>query len=179
VKHYNKGHFLTTLFNIDVGGRKTRVLPRDVQVDPVMDYVTHVDFMRIAEGAEIRVAIPVVFHNHDKSPGLKRGGVLNIVRHEVELYVNADAIPDHIDVNLEGLEIGASVHISHIKLPEGTRPVIRDRDFTVATIAGAVEEKAEVAAGAEGEAVAAEAAAAAAPAAEAKGKDEKKEEKKK
>lgn len=142
-KHYQTGRFLTTLFTIDVDGKKTQVIPRDVQVDPVRDFLTHVDFQRVVKGSQIRVAIPVRFHNQDKSPGIKRGGVLNVVRHEVDLYCPAEAIPDHIVVDLEGLEIGASVHISHVKLPAGTSPVIKSRDFTVATIAGAIAEKVE------------------------------------
>ena len=190
VKYYGKGHFLTTLVNLDVSGRKTQVIPRDVQVDPVRDFVIHVDFLRVSANSTIRVGIPVAFRNHDKSPGLKRGGVLNVVRHEVELYCRADGIPETIEVDLEGLDIGASVHISHIKLPPNTRPVIQDRDFTVATIAGAQAEEVEAAPGAvegalaEGAEAGAEGAAAAAPAdaKEAKGKDEKgggKDEKKK
>ncbi|MEZ5926527.1 MAG: 50S ribosomal protein L25/general stress protein Ctc [Hyphomicrobiaceae bacterium] len=161
-KPYQTGHFFQTLLNIELDGKNTRVLPRDVQVDPVMDTLTHIDFLRVPAGAEIRVAVPVEFRNQDKSPGLKRGGVLNIVRHEVELYVPAEAIPENIVVDLEGLDIGASIHISHVKLPDAVRPVIRSRDFTLATIAGAMQEKAEVAA--EGAAPAeGEAAAAAAP----------------
>ena len=167
-KVYQTGHFFQNLLNIDLDGKKTRVIPRDVQVDPVMDTLVHVDFFRVSKGAEIRVAIPVEFMNQDKSPGIKRGGVLNIVRHEVELYVSAEDIPDKIVVNLDGLEIGASVHVSHVKLPAGTRPVIR-RDFTIATIAGAMQERvetpAEGAAPAEGEAAAAGAATPAAGAA--------------
>ena len=175
-QHYKNGRFLATVFNLDVGGVKQQVLPRDVQLDPVKDFIIHVDFQRIAKDAVIRVAIPVNFHNHEKSPGLKRGGVLNIVRYEIELFVPADAIPDHLDVDLTGLEIGDSVHISAIKLPPNTKPAITDRDFTVATIAGAKAEEAEVkpevAAAAEGEAAAEGAAAGAKGAAPAK--DEKK-----
>ncbi len=145
--------------NLDVDGKTTRVLPRDVQVDPVMDTLTHIDFLRVSPGAQIRVAIPVEFTNHEKSPGLKRGGVLNIVRHEVELMVPAETIPEKLVIDLDGLDIGASIHISHVKLPEGTRPVIRSRDFTIATVAGAMQEKAETtadgAAPAEGDAAAA------------------------
>ena len=178
-KHYKGGRFLATVFQLDVGGARQQVIPRDVQLDPVKDFVIHVDFQRIAKDATIRVGIPVHFINHEKSPGLKRGGVLYVVRHEVELFCPADAIPDHLEVNLEGLEIGSSVHISAIKLPANTRPTITDRDFTVATIAGAKAEEAEVkpeAAG-EGEAAAAGADGAAAEGgakAAAPAKDEKK-----
>lgn len=140
-QHYQSGRFLSTVFQIDLAGAKQQVIPRDVQVDPVRDFLTHVDFQRVAKGAVIRVGIPVSFVNQDKSPGLKRGGVLNVVRYEVELLCPADAIPEKLVVDLEGLEIGASVHISQIKLPANTKPVIQDRDFTVATIAGAVAEE--------------------------------------
>ncbi len=107
-----------------------------MQLDPVKDWPIHVDFQRVGTGARIRVNVPVRFINEGLSPGLKRGGVLNIVRHEVEVTCPADAIPDYFEFNLEGLEIGRSVHISAIKLPEGVRPTILNRDFTVATVAG-------------------------------------------
>ncbi len=129
------GGFLTTVATIDVGGEKIRVLPRDYQVDPVRDQLIHIDFLRITAGDTIAVEVPVHFLNEAASPGLKRGGVLNIVRHEVELECPADAIPASIEVDLTGLDIGDSVHISAVKLPEGVTPTIRDRDFTVATIA--------------------------------------------
>lgn len=136
----NRGNFLSTVFDIDMDGTKTRVIPRDLQVDPVRDFPLHVDFLRIAKGAKIAVDVAVHFLNDEASPGLKRGGVLNIVRHEVELSCPADAIPDAIEVDLTGLEIGDSIHISDIKLPEGSEPTITDRDFTVATIAGRAAE---------------------------------------
>ena len=129
------GGFLTTVATIDVGGDKIRVLPRDYQVDPVRDQLIHIDFLRITAGDTIAVEVPVHFLNEAASPGLKRGGVLNIVRHQVELECPADAIPANIEVDLTGLEIGDSVHISSVKLPEGVTPTIRDRDFTIATIA--------------------------------------------
>lgn len=129
------GHFLTTVFDIDVGGRTVRAIPRDYQLDPVKDFPIHVDFLRIAEGQTVTVEVPVHFINQEDSPGLKRGGTLNIVRHTVELTVPADAIPDSVDADLAGLDINASLHISSVKLPEGARPTIADRDFTIATIA--------------------------------------------
>ena len=104
----------------------------------------HVDFLRIGKDTEVNVDVPVHFINEDKSPGIKRGGVLNIVRHEVEFHCPANAIPDFITVDLEGTDIGDSIHISAVKLPEGIRPVIGDRDFTVATIAGSSAMKPEV-----------------------------------
>lgn len=129
------GGFMQTVFDIDVEGKVERVIPRDFQVEPVRDFLTHIDFLRVGEGAEVSVEIPVHFINHEQSPGLKRGGVLNIVRHEIELYVPADRIPEFLEADLSGLDINDSLHISAVKLPEGARPVIGDRDFTVATIA--------------------------------------------
>lgn len=174
-----KGKFLSTVFNLDIDGSKVRVIPREVQVDPVKDRPIHVDFQRVGPGASIRVNVPVRFINDALSPGLKRGGVLNIVRHHVEVMAPADAIPEVFDFSLEGLEIGRSVHISAIQMPKGVRPTIQNRDFTVATIAGhrADEETptgASAAAGATAEA-GGDAAAAAAPAggAAAAGKDAK------
>ena len=166
-----KGKFLSTLFVLDVDGQKTRVIPREVQLDPVKDFPIHVDFQRVSSTSRIRVAVPVRFINDAASPGLKRGGVLNIVRHDVEVMCPPDAIPAAFEFDLTGLEIGRSIHISATHMPEGVRPVINNRDFTVATIAGAKadEEKqaaADAAAAAEGAAAAA--AATAAPAAGAK-----------
>jgi large subunit ribosomal protein L25 len=131
----NTGTFMTTLCSIDVDGAKTRVLARDVQFDPVKDFPIHVDFLRLGKDARIAVDIRVHFLNEEASPGIKRGGVLNVVRHEVELVCPADAIPDFIEADLTGYDIGDSLHISAITLPEGVTPAITDRDFTVATIA--------------------------------------------
>jgi large subunit ribosomal protein L25 len=131
-----RGRFLSTIIDLDMDGGKTRVIPRAVQVDPVNDKLVHVDFQRVGPGARIRVNVPVRFINEGLSPGLKRGGVLNIVRHEIEVTCPADAIPGHFEFNLEGLEIGRSIHISAIQLPEGVKPTIINRDFTVATVAG-------------------------------------------
>ncbi|MCX5515630.1 50S ribosomal protein L25 [Kaistia algarum] len=128
------GGFLTTVATIDVDGEKIRVIPRDYSLHPVTDQPVHVDFLRVSAGSTIHVEIPVQFINEDKSPGLKRGGVLNIVRHEVEVNCPADSIPEHIVVDLTGLDINDSVHISAIQLPANVKPVI-DRDFTIATIA--------------------------------------------
>ncbi|ESR23179.1 50S ribosomal protein L25/general stress protein Ctc [Lutibaculum baratangense] len=134
-KLLNTGHFLTTTFEIEVGGKKTRCLPRDVQLDPVRETPVHVDFLRISKDTRVDVAVPVSFVNEDDCPGLREGGVLNIVRHEVELSCPADSIPDAITADLTGLAIGDSIHISAIKLPANVEPTITDRDFTVATIA--------------------------------------------
>ncbi|MBB5752006.1 50S ribosomal protein L25/general stress protein Ctc [Prosthecomicrobium pneumaticum] len=129
------GGFLTTVATIDVDGRKIRVIPRDYQLHPVTDRPIHVDFLRVSAGSTVHVEIPVQFINEDKSPGIKRGGVLNIVRHALDATAPADAIPDHIVVDLTGREIGDSIHISSVALPDGVKPVITDRDFTIATIA--------------------------------------------
>ena len=133
-RHVETGNFLTTLFMLEVGGKTTRVIPKDLQIDPVSDRPVHVDFLRLAEGAKVRLAIPVRFLNHGESPGLKRGGVLNIVRHELDVLCSADAIPDFISVDLTGLDIHGTVHISAVTLPEGVKPLIRGRDFTIASI---------------------------------------------
>ncbi len=171
-----RGKFLSTVHDLSLDGTSCRVIPREVQLDPVKDMPLHVDFQRVGPGASIRVNVPVRFINEALSPGLKRGGVLNIVRHEVEVTAPADAIPDFFVFDLEGLEIGRSVHISATKMPEGVRPTIINRDFTVATIAGhKIEEETtttpEAGAAAVEGAVAAEGAeaAATAPAADAKG----------
>jgi len=129
------GHFLTTLFDIEVDGAKTRAIPRDIQFDPVRDFPIHVDFLRLGRDSKIAVGVPVRFINEEESPGLRRGGVINVVRHEVELECPAEAIPEVLEIDLAGLDIGDSVHISALALPEGTSPTIRDRDFTIATIA--------------------------------------------
>ena len=143
------GGFMTTIATIDVDGKKVQVLPKDYQLDPVRDVPLHVDFLRVGKDTIVTVSIPVHFENEEKSPGIKRGGVLNVVRHEVEFTVPANAIPEFITVDLAGLEIGASVHISHIKLPDGVKPVIQDRYFTVATVAGSSAMKPEPEEGAE------------------------------
>ncbi len=136
-RRLHAGGFLTHLVEIEVGGETIRAIPKDYQLDPVRDFLIHVDFLRVGAGAKLTLDVPVHFINHADSTGLKRGGVLNVVRHSVEMLVPADAIPEFLEVNLDGLDIGDSVHISAIALPEGCTPTIRDRDFTVATIAGA------------------------------------------
>ncbi len=145
-KQVLKGHFTSTVFEIDVEGKKNRVIPRDLQVDPVKDQPIHVDFLRIGKDGRIRVQVPVRFVNDALSPGLKRGGVLNIVRHEIEITCPYDKIPAFFELDLTGLEIGRSIHFSAIALPQGVEPTIKDRDFTIATIAGAVKQEEEVAA---------------------------------
>jgi large subunit ribosomal protein L25 len=140
--------FFATLVDIRVDGATHRTLPRDVQYDPVSDKPIHADFMRVGAGATVSVTVPVSFINHERSPGLRRGGILNIVRHGVELVCSVDNIPERLIVDLDGLEIGDSVHIAAVEMPAGVRPVIRERDFTIASIAAssAVREEAAAAA---------------------------------
>jgi large subunit ribosomal protein L25 len=169
-KQVLRGHFTSTAIEIDVEGKKHIVLARDVQVDPVRDTPLHVDFQRVGKDGVIRVSIPMHFINETLSPGLKRGGVLNIVRHEVEVYCPYEKIPRFFEVNLEGMEIGRSIHISAVEMPEGITPVIKNRDFTIATIAGALkgDDEAATATTEAGAAPAAADAKGAAPAAGAK-----------
>jgi large subunit ribosomal protein L25 len=138
-KQVLKGSFTSTAIELDVDGKKHIVLARDVQVDPVRDTPLHVDFQRVGKDGMIRVSIPVRFTNETLSPGLKRGGVLNIVRHNVEIFAPYNKLPRFFEVSLEGLEIGRSIHISAVNLPEGVSTVIKNRDFTIATIAGALK----------------------------------------
>lgn len=154
-----RGGFLSSVFDLKVDGKSIRALSRDVQFDPIKDMPIHVDFQRIGSDGEIRVMVPIEIINEDKSPGMKRGGVLNIVRREVEVLCPANNIPEHLIVDLDGVEIGTSIHISAIELPEGASPTITDRDFTVITVAGSAAAKSE----ADGEEDEAEAPAAAAP----------------
>ena len=133
-KRIHAGGFMTTVATIDVDGKKYKVLPKDYQLDPVRDFTMHVDFLRVSGNTQVSVEIPVHFVNEDKSPGLKVGGVLNIVRHEVEVQCPANAIPEFFTVDLSGHKIGDSIHISEVTLPKGVTPTIADRDFTIATI---------------------------------------------
>ena len=128
-RRLHAGGFLTHLVQIEVGGETIRAIPKDYQLDPVRDFLVHVDFLRVGEGARLTIAVPVHFKNHADLPGLKRGGVLNVVRHTIDMLVPADAIPEFVEVDLSGLDIGDSVHISAIALPEGVTPTIRGRDF--------------------------------------------------
>jgi large subunit ribosomal protein L25 len=145
------GGFFTTLFDVKVNGGSERVLARDLQLHPVSERPLHVDFLRVSSTTVVEVEVPCHFVNDEESPGIKRGGVLNVVRHTLELSCRADAIPNEIVIDLTGLEIGDSVHISQIDLPEGVKPTITDRDFTVASIAAPSVVKEEAAEEAEGE----------------------------
>lgn len=134
IKLLMTGHFSNSVVEIELGGKKQITIPKDVAFHPVSDRPTHVDFLRIVKGAKVDIEVPVVFINEDASPGLKRGGVLNIVRHELELICENDKIPDDIQIDVAGFDIGDSIHISHVKLPKGSESKITDRDFTIATI---------------------------------------------
>ena len=150
-KRLHAGGFLTHIASIKLDGAVLRVLPRDYQLDPVTDALTHVDFIRVSDTTKVKVAVPVHFLNQAGSPGIGRGGALNIVAHEVELLVSANAIPEHLDVDLAGTDIGDAIHISQVKLPAGASLVDHD-DFVLCSIAGAGAEEAEEAAPAAAEA---------------------------
>ena len=183
LKDLNSETFLSTIIDLDIDGKKEKVIPRDISYHVISDKPTHIDFMRIVKGSKIILEIPVTFMNNNDSPGLKKGGVLNIVRRKIELRCLAENIPNNIEVDLKGLDIGASVKISSVKLPDNTSPTITDRDFVVATIAPPTIVKEpektteETAEGAEGEAAPTgegeEAAAATAKEGEAAKKEEK------
>ena len=132
---FNSENFLSTIIDLDIEGKKEKVIPRDVSFHVVSERPAHIDFMRIVNGSKIILEIPVIFKNNNDSPGLKKGGVLNIVRRKVQLKCLAENIPEKLVVDLTGLDIGASVKISSVKLPENAKPTITDRDFVVATIA--------------------------------------------
>ena len=162
------GRFLTTLVDIDLEGKKHRVIPRDFHLDPVKDLPIHVDFMRLGEGATIRISVPLHVERADASPGVKRGGTVNIVTHAIELECSVDNIPQFVDADVSGLEIGYSLHLSDIKLPAGVKSLMRE-DATLVTIVPpsgyAEEQKAAAAAAAAAAAGAVAAPGAAAPAA--------------
>jgi large subunit ribosomal protein L25 len=128
------GHFLTSIFELEVDGRKERVLPRDYQLDVVSDRPVHVDFLRLTQGSRVRIGVPVHVVNREASPGVKKGGAVNLVLHTVEVMAPVDAIPESITIDLTGLDFHDSVHVSAVKLPEGCRPVSSKADQTVVTI---------------------------------------------
>jgi large subunit ribosomal protein L25 len=142
-KMLSTGHFMNSVIMVEVGGKPNRTLPKDVQFHPVSSRPIHVDFVRIGEHAQVHVNVPVRFVDEEEAPGLKRGGVLNVVRHELELICDAARIPGEIVISLAGLDIGDAVHISHVTLPEGSKSAIEDRDFTVATVIAPSAMKAE------------------------------------
>jgi large subunit ribosomal protein L25 len=156
-KQLHTGHFFSTVYSVEIaGGGKERVLPRDAQFHPVKDEALHVDFLRVSKATRTNVMVPCIFVNEDDSPGITRGGLLNVVRYEVEVVCGVDDIPGQFELDLTGLDIGDSLHASALKLPAGVDLMISDRDFTIATIAAPVlkteeEEEAEAAAEAEAE----------------------------
>jgi len=142
-KMLSTGHFMNTVVMIDAGGTPHRTLPKDVQFHPVSSRPIHVDFLRIGAHSQVTVNVPVSFTDEEESPGITRGGVLNIVRHDLELVCDASEIPDQISISLKGLDIGDSIHISAIDLPKGSKPATEDRDYTVATVVAPSAMKAE------------------------------------
>jgi len=156
MKQLMTGHFMNSIIMVEVGGEVVRTIPKDVALHPVNDRPLHADFLRLGRDARIEVAVPVVFVNEEESPGLKRGAVLNVVRHELQLVCEADKIPSEIQIDVTGLDVGDSIHISSVTLPEGTESAITDRDFTIATIVAPSALRRSDAAAAEGEADAAE-----------------------
>ena len=154
----NKENFLSNVISIKIDEKEQKVLPREINFDIISDEPTHIDFLRIIKGSKIILEIPVKFINNELSPGLKRGGVLNIVRRKVELKCPTENIPTELVVDLEGLDIGTSIKISSIKLPENVTPTIQGRDFVIATVAApTVVKEPEKPAEVEGEAVEGEA----------------------
>jgi large subunit ribosomal protein L25 len=149
IKALSSGHFMNSVVMVDAGGTAVRTLPKDVQFHPVTDRPLHVDFLRISEHAKVTVAVPIRFTDEELSKGIKRGGVLNAVRHELELICDAAEMPEEVVISLAGTDIGDSIHISHVTLPKGAQSAITDRDFTVATLvapSGVKSEAAETAA---------------------------------
>lgn len=140
-RQYNKGGFFGKVASITVDGKQCYGVPKDLQMHPVNDHILHADFYRVEEGQEIRVVVPVKFYNYERCIGIRRGGALNVVRYDVELLCRPDAIPENVQVDLQPLNIGDSVHISHINLPENVRSAV-DRDFTIAALAGRVSKEA-------------------------------------
>ena len=147
-KQIETSGFFSKQFSINVDGEKHRVLPKDLQLHPVKETILHLDFLRIDENTKVTVSVPVQFINENDCPGLKQGGVINIVRHEIEIKSPVNKIPEMLEIDLKGIEIGDSIHISSVKLDEDVKPLITDRDFTIATLAPPtviqeVEEKSE------------------------------------
>ena len=151
VRQLMTGHFMNSIVQIELGGEKIRTLPKDVALHPVTDRPTHVDFFRLSKDAKVEVSIPVVFINENASPGLKKGGVLNVVRHEIDLVCEADKIPGEIEISVEGKEVGDSIHISEVNLPAGSESAITDRDYTIATLVAPSALKKSEEEGAEGD----------------------------
>ncbi|MCR9179823.1 MAG: 50S ribosomal protein L25/general stress protein Ctc [Erythrobacteraceae bacterium] len=134
IKQLMTGHFMNSIVNITIGGKTIRTLPKDVAFHPVTDRPTHADFLRLTGDSKVEVQVPVVFINEAASPGLKKGGVLNIVRHELDLICPNDSIPSEIEIDVTGKDVGDAIHISEVTLPKGVESAITDRDFTIATL---------------------------------------------
>jgi len=130
----NKGGFYARQYNLDMDGEGFRVMAQAVQFHPVTDAIMHVDFLRVSATSRVTAEVPVHFLNEDRCPGIKKGGVLNIVRHDIELVGTPDAMPNHLDIDLSGFDVGDSIHISAVTMPDGVAPTITDRDFTIATV---------------------------------------------
>ncbi len=157
IRQLMTGHFMNSIVKIEVDGETVRTLPKDVALHPVTDRPTHADFFRLSKDAKVEVSIPVVFVNEEASPGLKKGGVLNVVRHELDLICAADKIPGEIEIDVTGKEVGDSLHISEVNLPDGSESAITDRDFTIATVVAPSALKKSEEESADGEEVAADA----------------------
>ena len=168
VKQLMTGHFMNSIVKIEIGGETVRTLPKDVALHPVTDRPTHADFFRLARDAKVEVSVPVIFVGENNSPGLTKGGVLNVVRHELDLVCEADKIPGEIEVSVEGKDVGESIHISEVNLPKGSESAITDRDYTIATLVAPSALKKSEDTSEEGEEVAADAVEATAQ----KGEDE-------
>ena len=155
MKEMSKTGFFSTVFNLNINKKKIKVLPREVQTDPLNNKPIHIDFLRVTPESKINISVPIIFINEDESPGLKSGGVLNAVRRDIDLICKIKNIPEKLEANLKNLEVGSVVHMSDIILPEGVLPAIADRDFTIATIAAptimTVEEEKPETEGEEGE----------------------------
>ncbi len=134
IRQLMTGQFMNSIVQIELGKDTIRAIPKDVALHPVTDRPTHADFFRLAKGGKIEVSVPVVFTNEEESPGLKKGGVLNVVRHDLELVCENDKIPGEIEIDVTGKEVGDSIHISEVNLPAGSESAITDRDFTIATL---------------------------------------------
>lgn len=134
VRQLNTGHFMNSVVQVVIDGKSVRSIPKDVALHPVNDRPTHADFFRLSKDSKIEVSIPVVFVDEDDAPGLVKGGVLNVVRHELELVCEADRIPGEIEISVAGKDVGDAIHISEVKLPAGSESAITDRNFTIATL---------------------------------------------
>ncbi len=153
VRQLMTGHFMNSIVMVEISGDKVRTIPKDVAFHPVTDRPIHADFLRLAKGSKIEVAIPVSFINEEGSPGLKKGGVLNVVRHDLDLVCEVDKIPSEIEIDVTGKEVGDSIHISEVVLPDGSESAITDRDYTIATLVApsALKKSEDEAEAAEGE----------------------------